>query len=1471
MSIENAEILKLTARLIVGYLDEQNLTDAHKLFCETSRHLSHEEYLAFSQGIKTIDTSIGLVNIVSEYFYIKNKLNDFIKNCPKTSLIIKLIDTSSFLLRIDLILKVLRENLQKFDKCEVIESRKRRLNEDELFNISNTNTSTPETVVHCSKRPRVSFSKPLITLSAAKAEQSATKVKVDDESIGKKELHYISSPETSNKEDDVSEEEDEENVSNEISVPPPELLSETVLKKTDFVENLVEIINQTRSAKELEQSIETSNSPKRLTDDDLQEIISKTENENNFEAILQEVIGKYLHDEDGRPTIVENGILPSKPEEIPLKQRLRPRTAKKTPVSEKKKKKNINIISNEIYSGPLPLCVQPSTSTITNNVPIVNTQPIPTTSNQIIINNEPIESQTQPILVNLVPIIPQPTVASTATTFIPLSTFSTTSNIICESNAMNVEIPQNVQIILSEQSQPAAAQSPIIVQNENQQNGIIENTIQQTTPKVSIQPNFLNSKCKSTPRRKASHIRILDFNQTPSVSRLTSIKEFQTPNSSGIKIETPGSAPASITVTKTRKVEVQKGIADKEEVKENLDVSLEIIDESSNSNSISHTPKVAKNRRRRKIEIDVKAEKINEEEESPKPMTREEWLKMRAEQKSMSVDERMRILFQQQNEQKGNVKKRKTPKKKQDQKKKVVTKLKKQPSASLTDQQGKKLICAKFKVTSPRKAALLKKTPKKKKSKDLNSIDTNKKLVVNTTVSITDEKKTVISESLPKLNESTPTVADTNKNESESNDLNRSDTVQEVANLLTNLPETILAKTNSFEQSTHSEVVNSNILLETPLKLDSMSPLPNTPRFAVPLVSIHQETPLTKLITTTTTAAVSILKVCDILTPSFPITPGFKETPLKSDASPEAASASGYSSRRTDYSSCSSYYKPDESEDINQNLDMIIKQSRGSERQSESDGGGIAMTSQEKILGSAKKVECPGALERVQSFKTEAKDIPMPHYTMMDEEGLLSESMLTTASDESSSSSFTCSTCSTDPSSDENTLALLNNSEILDDNRDSEWHCDDEIDVEKEVTSNNSLVDEKTGEVRFPLRNWITPKKVEPPKEEESRPIIEEPPKEEHQEKKKVFPDLEAIKQRTLKIIKSESAVNARKIQPKFKKSNAKAFKLPPEQPKVVALTRRDQILQQNNLTERPRPTPLKLISTIAHTSSSSRRKNATPRKTIIIDELPKAPSPLKKSRVKSKSQERKKVDNTTTATAAVAIVQKTPIKPERVSLENITDNAVCHDDHPSLNISTSFNDSSDEEENTVVVKAIEVKTVNEEGSNTFQRTLIAQGFDKKDAKDLQTQLVDKIENEHIEKISEQCEEVNKSKSESEHGSDEEDDDEEEDECEYVFSDVLEKNIFNFEESENFKIKKDAKKVAVTTCPASKLQIDGKVIKIDFSDHMEIFSMEPTTELKQKEESQQDKEKETTAKQESKILTKEIEIDKILTLIHGKH
>lgn len=717
-------------------------------------------------------------------------------------------------------------------------------------------------------------------------------------------------------------------------------------------------------------------------------------------------------------------------------------------------------------------------------------------------------------------------------------------------------------------------------------------------------------------------------------------------------------------------------------------------------------------------------------------------------------------------------------------------------------------------MTSPRKAALLRKTPKKKKL--LKSPLVSVRSILTPNIDVVKQKKEEKPPTPPPMaviEEKIEIVIE--EPEKSENSLNRSDTVQEVATLLTHLPETILAKTNSGSNFDEKNKIDPQILMETPLKLEcNVSPLPNTPRFAIPIVSTSlQETPIPKSITAlaaeieSISAIPSLMKVCDILTPSFPITPGLKETPLKSDHSP--TSASGYSSRRTDYSSCSSYYKPDESEEINQNFETIIKQAKGRNSQSESDGGTVTVTTEiEKVVkirvGSAKKIDCPGAIDRLSSFTEEHKEIPIPHYTMMDE-GLLSESILTTASDSDSSSSFTCSTCSTDPSTDDNTMEMLNQSDLPEDN-DREWKCE-HVEVNE---SNNSLVDERTGEIRFPLRNLMTPRKMEQEIKEIIATVKESPQTE---PPKSRISDLEAIKQRTLRIIKNESAAatNSKKVPLKLKKANAKTFKLPPEQPKTVPVSRREQILSQN-LTERSRPTPLKLIP-----SSSSRRKNATPRKTIIIDELPKAPSPIKKTRLKKKSE---------SSTA------KSPAKPERVSLENISDNAVMHDDHPSLNISSSFHNESSEDEieqegtSKTVIKNIAAEKKDDDGSNTFQQAMISQGFDKKEAKDLEA----KFNEEKLSELQTKDDEIKDVEEGELSGSESED---EGDECALALSDATEKFIFSFEESSGEKIKKSY--ASLSKCPPSKLQFDDKTVKIDFTATMDIFSMDPEPQSKEVE------------------------------------
>lgn len=1135
------------------------------------------------------------------------------------------------------------------------------------------------------------------------------------------------------------------------------------------MDKVVDAINKARSSKDTEAT--TSEIQDGLTNDELQNILSVTQNEPSFEEIVNDVINKYLvyggEPESGAQTSTSSEkitaeVVATSVKEVPLKQRLRPRSARKTPFSERKKK--INIISNVPYTGIVPAVAN-----------------LPPAFPEIIVN---------------VPVILQNEVL----------TFSDLQS-----------IPNVVQIetkTLDNQNDPKNVQQ------------------KQTTPKMVLHPNYLESRCKSTPRRQQTHVRILDFDHTPSHRRLLTVKEFSTPSGSGIPMKTPGSAPA--TIASCQSMMKPEPIAE---------IQQPAIDDNSNSNSISNTPKVVKSRRQRKIPVSKQEEKPQVKLEDiikvpDKPFDADDWANLRQQQKALPIDQQQRMVNQEV-ENILNRKKRKTPKKRGYKKKapprknvknakkpieepkeiKVEINARTESSTSTEIDENKplsKMVKTKIKVFSPRKVAL-KRSPKKSPAKS----PKKKKTIVQRSKEkfeaqeLKDEVKAdnimageanIAEASIVEITE-VPIVEITEV----SSELNRSDTVQEVATMLTTLSETILAKDNSVKvvDTIDGEVkpqldsgFATDITMETPMKsfhgsletpAKTLTPLPNTPNFAIPLDARPFDTPIPKIFPSTSNTILSLVKVCDILTPAYAITPGFKAKTPPKDASPN----SGYCSRRTDYSSGSSYYRPDESEDVNHAILGKRRSDRNS--QSESDGGCFHSSIPSKFLSSSKKVECPGAMERVKSFTEDQKVHPAPHYTMM-EEGLLSESMVTTASDDSdSSSSFTCSTCSTSESDDENTLDKLEKASKTDD---SEWHCDDP-EIEKEAsTSCHSLMNEETGEVRFPLRNWITPKKIEIKDDEDMRKETDKIKNLLNKgdarcglsmqvERERVHREMEAIKQRTLVKIKNESAALKGRQPVQYKKPIVRVTK-PAEAPKS-RISRKEQILQDSFVVqEKAIPTTLKL-----NLSSSSRRKSATPRKAIAINTLP---------------QQTKKKKS------------KSPTKVARVSLESVNDNAIMPEDTPSLKISSSFESTlEDESASTVIAKQSPAKpVVTEEGSNTFQRSLIEQGFEKNEAKELQIELVDKLEKPSEEPPKED--------------SDESSDDESEDENELCLTDEIEKNAFALSEPKN-----------ILPCipPLSQelhilkmiLRIDDRSVMLSDSGILDLFSEEPVEEVKPKAKS----------------------------------
>jgi len=144
-----------------------------------------------------------LVNIVTEYFLIKSSIAEFIRTAPKSESVLKVIDSSETRTRVEVILKILKDNLHKFEKIPE-NDRKRRISvheADEHFNISHTNTSTPESLHPSKKRCHNASIKAFS--ESAKNDQKTLAEKL---ALARRENGYLSSPNTSTKEDDHIEE-----------------------------------------------------------------------------------------------------------------------------------------------------------------------------------------------------------------------------------------------------------------------------------------------------------------------------------------------------------------------------------------------------------------------------------------------------------------------------------------------------------------------------------------------------------------------------------------------------------------------------------------------------------------------------------------------------------------------------------------------------------------------------------------------------------------------------------------------------------------------------------------------------------------------------------------------------------------------------------------------------------------------------------------------------------------------------------------------------------------------------------------------------------------------------------------------------------------------------------------------------------------------------------------------------------------
>lgn len=142
----------------------------------------------------------------------KNQIDEFLSSFPdpRPPIITKLIEANDSLRRLEIILEYFFKD-SKSVKNPVGTSRKRKRDELEEFNISQSNASTPE-IVHLPKRKRITFPTPFITVSSTKEHKSRL---VEKSSANRKEL-LLSSPDTSmeavsgTSEDEEDQEDDEE-------------------------------------------------------------------------------------------------------------------------------------------------------------------------------------------------------------------------------------------------------------------------------------------------------------------------------------------------------------------------------------------------------------------------------------------------------------------------------------------------------------------------------------------------------------------------------------------------------------------------------------------------------------------------------------------------------------------------------------------------------------------------------------------------------------------------------------------------------------------------------------------------------------------------------------------------------------------------------------------------------------------------------------------------------------------------------------------------------------------------------------------------------------------------------------------------------------------------------------------------------------------------------------------------------------
>ncbi|KAL9694026.1 hypothetical protein quinque_013311 [Culex quinquefasciatus] len=951
------------ARVVLAYLYDQKLNRAADEFCKASPYLKEERNCLKSGFRPAMYISFKLTDLFREYSEIQIKLNTFVEKYGNQ---LEIPGDSTTLKKIDYLLAALRKNRRIKGEPTAV-GRKRKIPSPQPSLAS----STPE--VSEPKHKRICMNRSFIVLNESGGGgggRNLSNLSHISPIGGETTQDSVAGDDESNKEEEeggVRTEEDEQELSQ------IDMWKQTLLENQIYPEKIADLINKERETSMNQQVGEVE--VKEVVEPPVpeQQEVAKTDSQSfnfNFEDLISNIVNHIPVFEDmleeskpEEPVVVpEETERPTTPvTETPLKARLR-KTCKKnyanlSPL--KKSCKKVKVISDVPFEGTVPEVlrslkidpaqVQPEVSSTGDQAiatgsnsatqyyviqsdnttklvdinqlqfptqPAINvgpdgTQSLPQTLIPIAGNGIP--ENTYFILDSQLPLVlgaytnepqPEPVPAIVAPT--PETLLSPDKFLIFPSSAPETNAVESISTVAAPMAN-APTTTASIISSISSSAQLIKQEIKTTPQNVSV-PNP-KARSASTPSRKQSHIRILNFHTPAKAAAL-----------GGNRIATPGSAPASVD---NRRLPVSTVVSKLSNLLEEQEPSPSPLAKlagdwdavhgigaitataaaTPNPNSVSNTPRkrpatAHKTKKKKKAAAeggDTTQDAMNESEEAEAAAKGQ----VRGETHPKGGAGR------QKKRRSGSARKKVVKKKEVVKQEEVEVPMEVEVPAEPKEKVVSTMAVEPMEVKEPEKVE----SPAKE--------EPVKPEVPVPEVTVTPPEPPKAVKDHPKL------LA--KKSSAEYVRLEKEQQQQEVVPE----PPEVITSNEPPPPAPSDFSFNVSALLETPFKAE-LENFPVTPRFLFP--DPLQDTPITKIMRDLKSSAEgsSVAQACEIQTPNFPITPGLISTPksVTSLTSPQSTTAGGFSSRRTDYSSGSSYYKPDESEDLDKNLETMLQNER---------------------------------------------------------------------------------------------------------------------------------------------------------------------------------------------------------------------------------------------------------------------------------------------------------------------------------------------------------------------------------------------------------------------------------------------------------------------------------------------------------------------------------------------------------------